>query len=143
MNIPSGYQVIVTSWENDLDHVKSTTTRGLNIEDTKAVIWLVSHFKRESTNSNTYVSEEFLVKLHNEFKAKFCLSVSDQIRARFVCYEDDPEEIAIFFYDALATLLGYTVDYEDEPYFMRVTMKVEVYYFPEEIKDVTSHFDMY
>jgi len=62
--IPSGYQLSVTTWENDADNCKTETIQGLTREDVKFYLHFLSHFRscwsaqKSSGYGNTEVSFE-------------------------------------------------------------------------------------
>lgn len=55
MNIPSGYQLHITSWENDGDNYKTKIISGLTKEDVQFYLHFLNHFG----NDGPYGNEDF------------------------------------------------------------------------------------
>lgn len=140
-DIPAGYQLHVTTWENDGDHYNTEIISGLTEADVRFLLDVAKQFgSRNSTTpglGNGSVKGEQLVALLREKLADHP-EISDDIKQ--VWSEGSDEDIA---YDILTDLLLGTPQeegYFDELYFCRVFDDFKVYYFPETIKDVTQSF---
>lgn len=137
--IPKGYQLHVTSWENDGDNYKTEVLSG--IQDLNDVKFLVSVAKDLGGGllGNTEVPDEtidFVVRNN------MCLhSISDEMRGRLTVGEDYTlEERVDIYYDSLITdLLGWPCEYESmvgDCRFCRMYESHKIYFIPEDITEI-------
>ncbi len=141
-DIPSGFQLHVTTWENDADNYKTAILSGLTDEDVKFYISLAKEF--ESRNNrfnkglgngslNPDVFEPILKKKLEEFPL-----LSSKIRTEW--------EAAIDYRSFWDKLVETILEMPDEGMmvahrnFVRVYSHHRVYYIPAPIRDVTDDF---
>lgn len=152
-NIPKGFQLQIDTWENDLDCRKTQTFSGLTVADVRFFMSIVTQFKSRNTGlhcerrpathyGNGRMTGDELIEM---FEAALQLNpgVSEEIRKTVEDCIDDSEDDDIRSdrcHDYLTDMLGYTEDYQDELNFCRVFDKARVYYFAEEVKDLTEQF---
>ena len=149
MNIEKGYQLHITTWENDGDVYKTKVINGLAKEDVKFYIELASLFTSRNNSSSKGFGNggvtEFGDKYHNsgmedvvEVIRKVVLNnpnAKEDITSPYL--SEDFDEI---YEHLIEEVLDYTEQYEDETYFCRVFSGFKVYYFPEEVTEVTEEF---
>lgn len=148
--IPAGYQLHVTTWENDADDYKTEILSGLSEIDVRFYLSLARAF--ESSNGHNKVGlgndsldvEKFKGILQKSLK-EFPL-ISEDIRNRWTAAlekeEEEEDEPGYFFCELLAdTILSCPGDmanaYEN---FVRVFDRYEVYYLNTPIENVTKQF---
>lgn len=140
MNIPKGYQLHVTTWENDADHYKTQVLSGLTKEDVHFYVNLAKRFKSKysgdsgpclGNSGNTDEDLEQAIK-----NSLLEAPPSDEVREH-VKKVLEGEDYADFLADKI---LGYTDGYDDEHNFCRVFESFKVYYFPEDVLEVTEEF---
>lgn len=56
-NIPSGYQLHITSWENDADNYKTKILSGLTKEDVQFYLHFLNHFEMDKPYENGSITE--------------------------------------------------------------------------------------
>jgi len=148
-NIPAGYQVVITSWENDADHYKDQTFSGLSKEDAAFIIDLAKLFKSVNHHGDSGFGgsarhyqmnrkgsdyEEDLMDAWDAVVAKHP-GISEAVRESFV-----PEERDFGYYGEMATEL---VHYPGEDYhdgYIRVFDDFKVFFFETEVKNVSKEF---
>lgn len=140
-DIKSGYQLQVTTWENDADHYKTKVIDGLIEEDVKFLVWISQHFNSQNDPKkkglgNGSVDGDALCKLFSDAMDLFPEISADLTQACSECCEE-----ADFAYDFLTEkLLGYTEEYGDELYFCRVVSDIKVYFIPADLHDISERF---
>lgn len=149
--IAAGYQIHFTTWENDADAYKTTVWSGIeSTEDVRFLLLLANKFKsqnsREQGLGNGGVMVDDMIEAV-ESAIEQVPGISDDMRSLFDAERedggDDEETLADRWYDLIADrILSYPVEesYRDEPRFCRVLSKVQVYYFPQPVEEVTSQF---
>ena len=149
-NIPAGYQLAVTTWENDGDANLTKYLYGLSEDDVRFYIDLAQRFSSCNNHKNRGlgndgVRSEVLAELFSEVLTKH-QNISLGLKNDLIeCIEHDTEDDeGSWCYEFLTDkLLGYPVDefysYEYEN-FCRVFSGFEVHYIPSEIIDVTEQF---
>lgn len=149
-NIPAGYQVTITSWENDADYYKDEIFQGLSEADAKFLTELCPLFgSYHSYHNPNYrfggdwnrkdLEERWsrMVEVINEVLAAN-LDISDGMKKKWTVdqtkqyWKGDYEE-------SISELVGncgegYSGNYR------RVFESLVVHYFPTEVEDVTSKF---
>jgi len=145
-NIKKGYQLHVKSWENDADHRKTHIINGLSKEDVSFLIDLFSYFKRDKFGNSSTAKGDVLKayltvkekhpKVSREFKESWFLDEEeDEIEDNESYGKEDYTE------DFVVDMLyenGIGKSYEGR--YWRVFDGYEVFFFPEEIHNVTSKF---
>jgi hypothetical protein len=149
--IPAGYQIHFTTWENDGDAYKTKLWSGIeSAEDVTFLLLLANKFKSQNSQErglgNGGVMTDDLIEAVESAMAQVP-GISRDMRALF---EDEREEdededtLADRWYDLIADrILSYPVEESyryDETRFCRVLSKVQVYYFPQPVEEVTSQF---
>jgi hypothetical protein len=155
--IPVGYQLHVTSWENDADDYGTEIISGLTEADVRFLLSIAKQFtSRHGSGSglgNQGNSSSVLVKLIEQALTDHP-SISDDLRSVWILegvpdLEDleelDDDELDDLGGDAtemISTLLGSTSNdcYTCEPNFCRVFSSFEVFWFETPVPDVTSKF---
>lgn len=159
MNIPTGWQIQITTWENDADDYQTQTISGLpKEEDVYFYIDLASQFKSNGRadgqcnygNNSQYAST--IVGIVLEMLEKHP-NISEQVRnlweAEFegmdmtVDIDEDDYNAGDRLYELLVdNILGYPVNdyYADQERFCRVFDKFRVFYFAEPMHEVTHLF---
>jgi hypothetical protein len=133
--IPAGYQLLITSWENDGDNYNTKIVSGLTEEDVACYLEILNLFK--SCSRGGFANE---VDDNGEEAAKAISAVlekhpnaSKATIERFTFGES--EYIGDHARDAMYDLLGCS-----EHYGFRVFDRATVYYFETPVKDVTKKF---
>ena len=150
MVIPKGYQLHITSWENDGDFEETTIQSGIKSEeDVRFLLALVQAFT--SVNGlkpglgNECIEDDFLINLVESVLQEHP-GITASLRASFAAWQEGPTlldgEIADRYYEILCGLLGEPVEanYWDGGRFCRVFDSFVVYFLPEDIEDVTLRF---
>ncbi len=132
MNIPKGYQLNVTSWTNDADEYNTTTHNGLTADDVVFLLKVLKPFESDYDGglfgNNTDCSE----------------AVDEHIWA---CWEEHPTKASstcsqymVNGIDGVADL-AYDLVGRNEYFGWRVFESAKVFYFENEVQDVTSKFN--
>lgn len=133
MNIPTGYQVRISTWENDGDYRKTQVINGLSKEDVYfyqdlTKLFYSRHRSEMKGFGNGSVDAEELIQRVTEI-----LGAHPNIsRATHDLWNDPefPDSIDIIYDTLCECVLGYPEEY-DKPYFCRVFEKFEVLFFKE------------
>lgn len=152
-DIPAGYQIHIRSWENDADHYKTTITSGLNNNEVRFFIEIANQFNSQNEwregktpgfgNDTMNVIDMYQV-LDSAF-AKHGAGLTEHLQTKIrnildEYNEEDDEAFAESAYEWLTTnILGFTVDYIDYDFFVRVVDDIKVFYISG-AADVTSEF---
>lgn len=134
IGIPKGYQLQVVSWENDGDNYQTRTVSGLTKEEVEFLIV----FLNAITNSG-YENE------YHEYDKSFRDGMADAEEKIFddilEHYENKeiPEKFKQMVEDKDADYSAYLTG-NSECYFFRVYESHKVFYFPDDIEDVTEQF---
>lgn len=149
--IPKGYQVHITTWENDGDNYSTQILSGLTAGDVTFYIAIASKFKmyREPEIGNSYVPAEKLAEIISDILKQSRPTLRPEVvqpwveaLEKFTADEKDEEEWAAdFIYENLLELLGSPSEfYCDEPNFCRMVESIKVFYIPEDCEDITDEF---
>ena len=130
-NIPAGYQLHITSWENDADNYKTTIHSGLLSEDVEYLLALLKNFGRKGKYGNDNIDADALLEIFEKTMKKHP-NTSDE------CEQFCPLE-ADHAHDIMNELLGSPSDGYDSD-FIRHFDSFEVFYVPHEIIDVSDQF---
>ena len=131
-NIPAGYQLHITTWENDGDNYKTKIISGLGEFDLKFYIDWINQFK--GARGNDYVEDEELSSILSEMLDKHPY-MSETLRTKWT----DMLECE----DLIWEMNAYFLSNPDNGYdhgFVRAIDHLEVFLVPEEITNVTSQF---
>lgn len=134
-NIKAGYQLHITTWENDADNYKTETINGLTKGEVKYLISVAKLFYSENGRNciefgNSSCSNENRKKLWESFKK---IPVPDDVSEYWIL--NDINELNDAF---ICRLIGIW----NEGSLFRVYDSFKVYYIPEEVLDVTSEFKL-
>lgn len=140
MSIPAGYQLHITSWTNDADNYKTTIHDGLSEEDVKFLLDVVKPFKSHH-NGGRFGNDDSCTSQINEHILE-CLKKypTTQFQEYLEGFEtdidpdEDEEEI-----DGLSDL-AYDLVGRDEYCGWRVFESAKIFFYPEEVKEVTKQF---
>lgn len=153
-NIKAGYQLIIDSWENDWDSFKSMTLSGLSKEEVHFYIDLLKNFDSESCHEggfgNESIDDNVLVDYVNTVLLRHPL-VSEEITKNYNLGKveddfDEDDEFSNYVRDSYYLLITDLLDspeseyYRSEHNFCRVFERVNVYFIPDEIINVTAQF---
>ena len=140
MSIPAGYQLHITSWTNDADNYNTKIHDGLSEEDVKFLLDVVKPFKSQhnggrfgNNDSCTGQINEHIfecLKKYPTTQFQECLEGFEQD----IDLDEDEEEI-----DGLSDL-AYDLVGRDEYCGWRVFESAKVFFYPEEVKEVTKQF---
>lgn len=142
--IPQGFQLIITSWENDGDNYNTETVSGLSLEEVSFLTKFISLFRsRNNRNNNNHIgnyyepSEKELSHILNVIKQFVEQNPSP---AKFIEYFNglNDDEYALNGPIELASDLSLSRG----EFFTRVIEDFQVLYYLEEIKilDLTADF---
>jgi len=127
--ILQGYQVSITTWENDADHYKKQITSGLTLEMAKAYVDIAKMFNsRNATNpgfGNGVLNED-------EFE-QIMYMLEEKHPQAYPEFEEDT--LDSFHYFLCDQILGQPEEYY-QMYFCRVYDQHEVHYFPDHIPSI-------
>lgn len=144
-DILAGYQLHITTWENDGDSYKTKILSGLTEADVKFYIDIASRFKSDGMRTNRglyflgnqYVPTEKLADLIEE-----CLNIhpdiTAEIRTHWEEFLADPTDPMEWFNNILGSPDDeYYYDYKN---FCRVFEEFEVFYYPQSVANATALF---
>lgn len=148
MNKPIGYELHVTSWENDGDMNATEILFGLTKEDTKFWIEFLKRF--ESKHNGGDIGKEYnfgndandmeVVSQHTKDILDKHPNISIALKEDLLKGVSDSD----YLYETINELFGlypkeeyYASEYE---YFFRVVDSIKVFYIPVAIIDVTAEF---
>lgn len=149
--IKAGYQLHVTTWENDADNYATNICSGLSEEDTRFYIAWIKQFKsrngwREKGLGNGSNTEQNII---DSFKTalEVCKPTSPEmveiVDEYLKAIESDFDTAASNIYDWLCDeVLNRPMDeyYASELFFTRVVESYKVFYIPTDIENVTAQF---
>lgn len=129
--IKNGYQLSVTSWENDGDNYKTVVTNGLSEEDVKFLIHLGQNFSIKNNNNDDGYSDETVECFVEESLEKFP-NVTQSLA-------EEANNNGRFFVEKY--ILSYASEgYEHE--YCRVFDSYDVNFISSDCPDVTKQFDV-
>ncbi len=130
-DIKSGFLIKVHSWENDWDNHNTVSLDGLTVEQVRFYVDFCNLFKsvNDHKNPGKFGNAESTTESINELNY-----LGHQLALKHNFYDEDFYEGADFWD------LQYVVIGTSEYGYWRVCEKVEVFYVPEIIKDVTETF---
>jgi hypothetical protein len=148
MNISAGYQLQVTSWENDGDNYNTEIISGLTAYDVKFLIDVAKLFRTQYQVKDSKVfggggcgnndwSIDEVVTAVDAVIAKHSY-VSDGIKEQWT-FDKTDEHYADSYTDMISELVG-SSEYCDESNYFRVMESYQVYYYPSDIIDITDKF---
>lgn len=146
LDIPQGYQMTFTTWENDADYYAEKTISGLTEEDVFFYKDLASYFSSVNNGDNEGLgneehTEEELIFLMNELLDRHPqLSESERL------YWEKSIQSEEVYSDLCDKILSHPVEYDYM--FCRVMDNVKIFYvekpifIQEKIENVTDKFDL-
>ena len=139
-NIPAGYTLTVTSWENDADNYADKTLHGLSEADVRFYLNLLSRFRSRwdaggGLGNSDYEREQETAAIEAAFNESppDSLDLLDEVKVTLSEYRDDPQ----FMENILET-----GGHEWGGSKWRVFDSFQVNYIPEECPDCTSQFSL-
>lgn len=152
MSFPKGYQLHVTTWENDGDFYQTEILSGLTEADVRFYLDLANRFKSRNQSGksgmgNGEVTAKQLLELAQDLITKHP-GISRSIKLDWIDaidkVENHDEELdldcAEMIYTLVTNIIGYPAESIDVMNFCRVFDSFEVYYFPEDVMSVTEKF---
>jgi hypothetical protein len=136
MNVPSGYQLHITSWENDGDNYKTQIISGLTKEDVQFYLHFLNHFGNDGSygNENTYeYSDAEKIAITNAYEK--CRPTSPELLEkvkRSIIRWETSNDSCDWVYD--------TIGFGEEGECYRVFDDYEVYLIKKPIPNVTEEF---
>jgi hypothetical protein len=149
-NIPAGYQLHVTSWENDADNYQSKIVSGLTEEDVKFYLHFLRHFYSDWCtgkigpgfgNKETRECPE-AEKIAVESAYEYCKPTSkkllEKVEELIETWKTNPTTESSDFFLIEETIDYWGWDWGATAY--RVFDSFQVYYIPKQLIDVTKEF---
>jgi len=133
-DIPAGYQIHITSWENDGDHYATQILSGLSEEDVCFYAELLPLFVSQSRggfSNRDNVLMESVIEAIEKVLANHP-KISNKLRKQFI--DSSPTEHDVIV-ETMRELLGYS-----EYYTFRVFSDMKVFYYQTPVKEVTAQF---
>lgn len=138
-NIPAGYQLHVTTWENDADNYSTQIINGLTEEDVHFLLSLARNFKSRNDTKpglgNDEVDTDVLTSLIRD-ALEANPDISSAVRADWIEGIASGDIAYELFIDRLLGSPGEGYG----GYFCRVFDDYEVFYFKTEVKNVSDKF---
>lgn len=145
--IPAGYQLYITTWENDADAYQTEIISGLAKEEVEFYLEIAKRFTSKNGTpkglGNGSTTGEQLEEVVRTALANHP-NISDELRDEVnSCFEDEEHWVSHLYGFLTETILGspvndiYCYDYKN---FCRVFDAFKVFYFPEAVQEVTSEF---
>lgn len=150
-NIPAGYQLHLTTWENDGDNYNTEIISGLTREDTRFFIQIASRFTSVNNRygaigglGNDFVSGNTLIDVIAKALSDNP-NISDKIREEWTLENlDDDEALGCQAYELLiSVILGSPQEYDwcsGDSYFCRVFEDFKVFYYENIVKNCSNDF---
>lgn len=146
-NIQPGYQLHITSWENDADNYRTEIIQGLTKEDVQFYLHFLRHFYSPYSRHKDMIGPGYGNMDINKCKEAESIAITaafeafppsspkllNNVKQSIEFWKEQPEESCDWVYETI----GRWVEYNR----YRVFDSFEVYYIPEEIKNVTDEFD--
>lgn len=129
--IKKGYQLRVTSWENDADNYNTVSLDGLSKEDVEFYINFIKVFREldlENRYDETVTDEEA-----HEFREKISDIYKGTIPDKFEEWFDGDGHSIV---DLSGNILSNNSEFTTRVYDFH-----EIYFFPDDVNDVTGDFD--
>ena len=136
-NIPVGYQLQINTWENDGDNWNTDTLNGLTREDITFYLDICNLFAAEKTHQEGWFGNG---ERDDENLKMFVERMADVISRHPNISTNLKEDWEIGNHDAICDLTQDLVGSCGDGEYWRVFESAVVYYFPEEIQDITSQF---
>jgi hypothetical protein len=141
--IPQGYQIQIHSWENDSDHRRVKTISGLTKEDVQFYIELTKLFYSMNawgTSKGFGNSAPNPHDLNTAVIGVINSHPSVSVMTHGLWNDPDfPDDIDIIYDTLIEFVLGFPEDY-DNVYFCRVFESMDIYFVPNDIKEISSEF---
>lgn len=152
-NIPIGYRLVITSWENDGDNYYDTVFEGLSKVDAEYLIALASLFKSMYIGDRTgFGGSAYHYELEKRGSGDFYRDIAEAMTAITAQHQEASEELrerfgidttADYWHDQVLGAASELVHYPSEdmpPDYIRVFEKFTVHDVKMEIQDVTASF---
>lgn len=137
-NIPAGYTLTISSWENDADNYADKTLHGLSEADVRFYINLLNRFRSHNSGglgNEDYEPEQETAAIEAAFNESppDSLDLLDEVKVSLSEYRDDPQ-----FMENILETWGH----EWGSTKWRVFERFQVNYVPVECPDCTSQFSL-
>ena len=135
--IPSGYQLHITSWENDADNYKTKILSGLTKEDVQFYLHFLNHFESHNPYGNECIQDHpdaEKIAITNAYEK--CRPTSSQLLEdveNSIEHLKTSDDSCDWVYESLGVF--------GEGYFYLVFYSCEVYLIQTPIPDVTGEFE--
>lgn len=147
--IPAGYQLQITSWENDADCYKTQVFSGLTKEDCQFLIELGKLFRSDyrvkkgekafGGSCGREIAFDVVMDAYDAVIAKHKDKITPSLLEQFQVERGEDDEY--HYGDCIAELVGYPEEeYYHEIQYFRVFDSYKVYLYPEAIREVTEEF---
>lgn len=150
--IPAGYQLHITTWENDADAFQTKIISGLSDREVRFLLSIARRFR--SRNGRLHEDPDGLSKLGNggvsgeklaqifKITQKEYSDVSQHFKDEWFVDLENNEYIEDHAYETLTNLINYPVDeyYRDVGNFCRVFDSYKVYHYETPVEDVSDQF---
>lgn len=141
-DIQAGYQLHITSWENDGDNYKTQTLSGIATrEDVKFLLAIANLFIRSSSSwGNTDVEDGVIASRVKELLVEHN-NITGEMRTNWeerTTVDEEYDEYQLHIEDLIGGLGGLGGNWYCN--LRRVVERVEVYYLPFVIRDISEEF---
>ncbi len=141
-DIPAGYQLRVTTWENDGDHYSTEITSGLTKEDTRFLISIAEQFSKKGKYGNDFIKDTDLIEvISNALESSSGITLLMRADWQEALQNSiDEGDGAYYLHEILSDTLLSCPQEDYGSGFCRNVETIEVYYIPEDITEVTKEF---
>jgi hypothetical protein len=127
-NIPAGYQIHITSWENDGDHSQTKVISGLTRDELELIIKFCNWFKKKG--NDYFEIEQEIETLFQEF-------LTSSLKEKF--HKPYSTNIKFYISTIASELMGSSFENTDHG-FIRSVNYFRIYFIETPILDVTDKF---
>jgi hypothetical protein len=141
-DIPAGYQLHVTTWENDGDYYKTTVLSGLTKEDTNFLVSIAKQFSRKGKYGNDFIKDTDLIEvISNALESSSGITLLMRADWQEALQNSiDEGDGAYPLHELLSDSLLGNPEEDYSPGFCRVVETIEVYFIPKAVSDITKEF---
>lgn len=149
-NIPAGYRLSITSWENDADHYKDQIFEGLTGADVRYLVQFAKLFRSQSRHDGGFGgsarqhiggADAYWTSLRAAIDGVVARhpDISQRVRESYVPIADAEECWQDVYSNVITELVSYPGDDYDSTYF-RVYDSFKVHFFESPVEEVTDKF---
>lgn len=151
-NIPIGYRLTISSWENDVDHRRDIVFEGLTAADVSYLVELAKLFRTMSRHDGGFGGSAHHYKLAKRGSGDLIADVADEMDAIALKHPDISDHIRGSFAverdeywkdsynEVIVQLVSFPGEDYDETAYIRVFESYTVHLIKTEIADVTTKF---